>query len=263
MSGPRLHIIVPVLNEAANVPRLMHSFRAIASELGGDYDIRFVMVDDGSTDGTAAAAQAAAGGLAFETLTHPTNRGPGRAFGTAFAHLAPTLQPTDWIATIEGDNTSRLELLPQMLTRSREGFDIVLASPYLYGGGISNTSVWRLLLSHVANLLVKETLGLRGIVTMSSFYRLYRGEMVLRLQGCYGPEIVERRGFECMVELLMKLVFLKASISEIAMPLDWRWRAGKSKMKIIPTVIGYLTLWMDRERWRARAHEHQARLAIA
>jgi len=140
-----------------------------------------------------------------------------------------------------------------MIVRAREGFDVVLASPYLYGGGITNTSAWRLFLSHVANLLVKEALGIRGIMTVSSFYRLFRGDILLRLQAGYGPGIVERRGFESMVELLMKLVLLHATISEVAMPLDTSRRIGRSKMRVLPTAIGYLTLAKDRRRWTEAA----------
>jgi dolichol-phosphate mannosyltransferase len=252
MTRSRLFVIVPVLNEAGNVDALMTSFRAIARELG-QLDCTFIMVDDGSSDGTADLARAAAGPLDLEVLTHPHNRGPGCAFATAFASLAGRLRPTDWVVTVEGDNTSRVEMVRQMLVRADEGFEVVLASPYLYGGGIVNTSALRTLLSHVANLFVKEALGLHGIVTMSSFFRLYRGATLLRLQALYGDGIVERAGFESMIELLLKLVFLGSTISEIAMVLDTARRVGKSKMRVMRTALGYLTLWKDKPRWEAAA----------
>jgi glycosyltransferase involved in cell wall biosynthesis len=259
MTGkPRLWIIVPVLNEAGNVARLMMSFRDIAAEFQ-EYSTIFLMIDDGSTDGTAQSARALAGGLEFDVLTHPTNLGPGRAFGTAFKHLAGRLSVSDWVVTIEGDNTSRLELLRQMMTRSAEGFDVVLASPYLYGGGISNTTAYRVVLSQIANVFVKEALGLHGIVTMSSFFRLYRGATLRRLQACFGDEILERAGFESMIELLLKLVFMRFTISEVAMVLDTSQRAGKSKMRIGRTALNYLTLWKDKGRWLARVQAAGAR----
>jgi glycosyltransferase involved in cell wall biosynthesis len=255
MTGrPQLWVIVPVLNEAGNVARLMASFRSIAAEFA-EYATTFLMIDDGSTDGTADKARGLSEGLDFAVLTHSTNLGPGRAFGTAFKHLAGRLTATDWVVTIEGDNTSRLELLRQMMTRSAEGFDVVLASPYLYGGGISNTTAYRVMLSHIANVFVKEALGLHGIVTMSSFFRLYRGATLVRLQACFGPEILERPGFESMIELLLKLVFMRFTISEVAMLLDTSQRVGKSKMRVAQTAINYLTLWKDKSRWLARVRD--------
>jgi hypothetical protein len=67
----------------------------------------------------------------------------------------------------------------------------------------------------------------------------------------YGPGIVERKGFESMIELLLKLVMLDCSISEIAMVLDTSRRAGKSKMRIWRTGLNYLTLWRSKGRWMA------------
>jgi dolichol-phosphate mannosyltransferase len=229
--------------------RLLQGCSEIQAELGSGYDIHFILVDDGSTDGTASEARRTAGSLQLEVLRLEANAGPGRAFATAFGHLAPLLRPSDWVVTIEGDNTSRLELVQQMLTRAAEGFDVVLASPYLYGGGISNTTAYRVFLSHMANMLVKEGLGLHGIVTMSSFFRLYRGSAFLRLQEVFGPGIVERAGFESMIEMLLKITYLHMTVSEVAMQLDTSRRAGKSKMKVARTAVGYLTLWLAKNRW--------------
>jgi dolichol-phosphate mannosyltransferase len=244
-----IYIVVPVLNERANIGRLVGSFRELVDEFGTDHHVRILMVDDGSTDGTAAEARRLADGLTFDVLTHPANLGPGAAFGTAFEHLAGWLGPADVVVTIEGDNTSRLELIRQMLVRAREGFDVVLASPYLYGGGIANTSPSRIFLSSVANVFVKEALGLRGIATVSSFFRLYRADVLRRLQACYGRRVLERRGFESMVEMTLKLVYLNATVSEVAMWLDTSLRVGKSKMHVVRTGLAYFTLWRDKGRW--------------
>ena len=248
-----LYFVVPVFNEALNMERLFVACAEIQRELGSRYAVQFILVDDGSTDDTSAAAERAAGNLPLVVLRQAVNAGPGRAFAAAFSHLAPRLRATDWIVTIEGDNTSRLELLQQMLTRAAEGFDVVLASPYLYGGGITNTNAYRVFLSHMANVFVKEGLGLHGIVTMSSFFRLYRGSAFIQLQRAFGPGIVERAGFESMIELLLKIIYLRMTVSEVAMKLDTSRRAGKSKMKVARTAFGYVTLWWEKGQWQQAA----------
>ncbi len=252
--APEMYFVVPVFNEAANMERLFLACAEIQRELGSKYAVQFILVDDGSTDGTSAAAQQAAGNVPLVMLRLEVNSGPGCAFAMAFSHLAPLLRETDWVVTIEGDNTSRLELLQQMLTRADEGFDVVLASPYLYGGGISNTNAYRVFLSHMANVFVKEGLGLHGIVTMSSFFRLYRGSALMQLQRAFGPGIVERTGFESMIEMLLKIIYLRMTVSEVAMKLDTSRRAGKSKMKVARTSLGYVTLWWEKSRWRETAN---------
>jgi dolichol-phosphate mannosyltransferase len=250
---PSLFFLIPMLNEAVNLPRLMTSARALANELAPRVRSRFLIIDDGSTDDTGTLAQTMASDLDLTVLRHATNLGPGRAFATGFTHLATLLEPDDFVVTMEGDNTSRPELLRAMFVRAGEGYDVVLASPYLYGGSIEHTTTWRVILSRIANVFVKEVLGLNGIATVSSFYRLYRASVIANLQRCYGPGIVERAGFECMIELLLKLVYTRTTISEVPMTLDTSLRAGKSKMKILSTIAGYLWLWHDAPRWRAGA----------
>ena len=56
-----------------------------------------------------------------------------------------------------------------------------------------------------------------------------------------------------MVEMLLKMVYLRTSISEVPMTLDTSLRAGKSKLKVLLTIWGYLRLWRDGHRWRAAA----------
>jgi dolichol-phosphate mannosyltransferase len=227
------------------------SLRSIKKDFENRYHLKLIMVDDGSVDHTGIIAQQLSTGLDPVVLTHQKNQGPGRAFGTAFDYLSKSLTDEDWVITMEGDNTSRYELIRQMFTRAQEGYDVILASPFMYGGGIIKTSTWRVILSHVANAFVKELIGLNGIITVSSFFRLYRGTVIKKLQSYYGPKIVERAGFESMIELLLKMIYLQVSISEVPLLLDTTLRRGRSKMKIIRTIWGYLTIMKDKNRWQS------------
>ena len=154
------------------------------------------------------------------------------------------------MVTTEGDNTSRIDVLCTMLARlRREQLDVVLASPHAYGGGFSDTNQVRVLLSHGGSAFVRALLGLHGINTTSSFLRAHRASAILALQRRYGSRVIERTGFESMVELLVKCVALGFSISEVAMRLDTSARVGKSKMKVAKTFFGYLSLLRDKKRW--------------
>ncbi len=248
----RVYIVVPVFNEAPNIPTLFAGFRELEGELASRFTVEYILVDDGSGDDTVAVARREAAGLALTVLAHGVNRGPGAAFATAFAHLAERLRQDDWAITMEGDNTSRHSLIRQMFTRAAEGFDVVLASPYMYGGGITQTSFLRKLLSSGANLVVKDLLDIQGILTVSSFFRLYRGAALLRMQRAFGPGIVERAGFESMVEMVMKMAMMRLAIPEVAMTLDSLLRKGKSKMRVVGRIFGYLALWPCKKAWTAR-----------
>jgi len=241
-----LYIIVPMFNEAANVPDLIQTLTLIEKQIQSEFKIFVIFVDDCSIDQTVQKLRSRSNTIQSVILKHDKNLGPGAAFATAFEYLHGRLEEDDWIVTMEGDNTSPPETLLHMLIRRKEGYDVVLASPYLYGGGMSNVTFHRLLISHIANGLVKILLGIAGIQTFSCFFRLYSGRIILMLQSVYGRRIIACPGFECMVELLAKLINIKARISEVEMSLDWAVRKGTTKMNIPKTALGYLRLFTNR-----------------
>lgn len=254
---PKLFLLIPVYNEAGNIARLLECINTFALEIGDQYSLEALLVDDGSQDDTEKLARGFVLRVPLTVLKHTENKGPGCAFGTAFREVAGRFSDCDIVITMEGDNTSRLELVRQMLHRMKEGFDLVLASPYLYGGAIVHTSNFRIFLSNMANIFVKDLLGIHGIFTVSSFYRMYSVPLLKQLQAVYGQEILERRGFECMAEMLMKMIFLDARISEVAMVLDTDLRVGKSRMRIIKTIMGYYALWKLKKKWMMMANDRQ------
>jgi dolichol-phosphate mannosyltransferase len=251
-----IYLLIPLFNEAENIVRLLGRIRDLKSSLPLDGGLKVVLVDDGSTDSTVERAETESGGLDVLVLRNSTNQGPGHAFATGFDHLCPIIDDDDWLITMEGDNTSNVELLGQMFKRTEEGYDVILASPYMYNGGIVNTKKIRMFLSYMANVFVKEGLGISGILTASSFFRLYRGSVIRRLQRVYGPRIVEARGFESMVEMLAKMVMLEFTISEVPMKLDASKSLSQSKMRIFSTIIGYGKLYLRKNRWEEKVRRH-------
>ncbi len=233
-----IHAVVPVLNEEPNIAGLVDRLKEALQPFT---PYRVLFVDDGSTDLTVEALKGK--GPEIETVSHPSNLGPGAAFRTGFTEVLKTLSPADLVVTLEGDGTSDLAILPRMMSRIRhEDDDIVLASCYLFGGGIKGTSLHRVGLSHLANGLVKQTLGLSGLATLSSFFRIYQGRALLRLRESFGEALFESNGFESQIEILHLAARLKLQISEVPMVLDGSRRLGKSKMKIFNTSLAYLRL---------------------
>src|SRR5205823_3479689 len=73
-----IHFVIPARDEAPNVPRLMADLAPHACRLGG----RVIVVDDGSTDGTADELERHRGGVDLVILRHPRNLGVGAALET-------------------------------------------------------------------------------------------------------------------------------------------------------------------------------------
>lgn len=240
----KIHFVLPVYNESLNIPRVIQDLdrleEIVAPQSGAT---NFLFIDDGSTDDTVAQLNA----VKRDNLTvikHGINRGPGAAFQTAFSHLLKNgLTVDDLVITLEGDATSDPAMLERMLLRVAEGDDIILASPYLYGGGFSAVQKYRILLSHVANFLFKLILNIHGIATFSCFFRIYRGSALINLNSRYPNAIVTCDGFDCAAEIIVKAVRGKLAISEVPFKVDWSRRKGRSKMKIVKTTIAYFKLF--------------------
>jgi dolichol-phosphate mannosyltransferase len=252
-----LYLVIPLFNESANIQRLSDSLRTTSGKLSTRYKVHIIFVDDGSWDGTPATIEEFCRDLQKTIIHHEQNMGPGYAFGSAFEFVGHLLKSGDWVCTMEGDNTSNIDLLNQMFQRSLEGYDVMFASPYMYGGGFTNTDGLRKFFSFMANTYVREFLGIPGIFTVSSFFRLHKGEVIQSLQKVYGDRIISSTGFECMIEMTMKLVFMKARISEVPMVLDSSKRIGKSKMPKMRTVLGYFKVGLQRNLWWKTFQQNQ------
>lgn len=93
--------MIPCFNEAGNIAAVVRGVRAHLP--------RVLVVDDGSTDATAAFAAAAGA----EVLRHDSNRGKGAALRTGFARALAL--GASWILTLDGDGQHAPEDIPQFL----------------------------------------------------------------------------------------------------------------------------------------------------
>lgn len=105
----KLSVVVPVCNEAENVGPLA---REIQAALVDHQPFEIIFVDDGSTDGTVAAIQAArAGGIPeIRLLEHSQRGGQSRAVCTGVEAAR-----AEWVATLDGDGQNDPADLPELI----------------------------------------------------------------------------------------------------------------------------------------------------
>jgi dolichol-phosphate mannosyltransferase len=115
-----ISVVVPVKDEAGNVAPLA---REIAAALAGEsHEILFV--DDGSTDGTAAALQALKGEVPqLRVLRHSRNLGQSRGIRTGVQAARG-----DIIVTLDGDGQNDPADIPKLLSALRAEPDIAMVS---------------------------------------------------------------------------------------------------------------------------------------
>jgi dolichol-phosphate mannosyltransferase len=236
-----LVFVVPAFNEEENLPRLFRDLEQHRAHFPAHS--RIVVVDDGSTDGTAAIVEDYAGPLDVELVKLGTNQGPGAAFRAGFTAALRDTPGHAFVVTLEADTTSDLDALGAMIAEAVAGAELVLAS--VHGGGeMLNVGLFRRVLSRGAGVAVGLALGLEA-KTVSSFFRVYRASLLRSAVETHGDDLIREPGFACMAELLAKLSALGATVAEVPVDLDGSRRVGASKMRILPTMRGYWHLLLQ------------------
>jgi polyisoprenyl-phosphate glycosyltransferase len=119
----RLSVVIPIYNEQEALPALLPALRRVLDALGGGYEYEVVFVDDGSRDASRSilAREAARDGR-IKVL------GFSRNFGHQAAITAGLdLSSGDAVVVMDGDLQHPPELVPEMVARWEEGYDVVYA----------------------------------------------------------------------------------------------------------------------------------------
>jgi dolichol-phosphate mannosyltransferase len=117
--GPELSVVIPAMNEEANVP-LMHE-RLVAALEPAVSSFEMVWVDDGSSDAT---------WQRIAELAAADPRVRGLSFSRNFGHQAAVTAGVDAargraVVVIDADLQDPPEVIPEMIARWREGYEVV------------------------------------------------------------------------------------------------------------------------------------------
>jgi dolichol-phosphate mannosyltransferase len=120
---PLLSVVVPLYNEASNVAPLLERIGGVVDRLQTEYDYEIVLVNDGSRDGTAAAAR-----RAMQNRSNVILVTLSRNFGHQLAATAGLeIARGEAVVLMDGDLQDPPELIEAFLRKWREGYDVVYA----------------------------------------------------------------------------------------------------------------------------------------
>ena len=214
VSGCEISIIIPVFNEAEKLLELLNNIRAlklVASEI--------IVIDDGSTDGSADAAMA--GGA--NVIRHPYNIGNGAAIKSGIRAAHGRL-----LVLMDGDGQHRPEDIPKLIAESRNYHMVVGArakgSKRRFHRYIANV-VYNLLASYVTRFKVKD---------LTSGFRL-----LSRLDAVRFIDLLPNT---FSYPTTLTLAFLRSGLTVKYVPIQTLYRAGQSKISLVTDGVRFLLI---------------------
>jgi len=234
-ASPDLSIVIPAYNEADRIGPNLEHLRGWLAAWDGSGEV--VVVDDGSTDGTAEVAERICGGPGFRLLRNQGNQGKGYSIKHGVL-----LARGSFVLLSDADFSTPVEELPRLLEPVASGrCDIAIGSRGLKTSRIERRQpAWREGMGRCFNRLVRLLTGLPYSDTQCGF-KVMRRDVVLPV---FRAARVTRFAYD--VEILY--LAAKAGLAVEEIPVIWR---NDPASKVDP-VFDAITMLKDIVRIRLR-----------
>ncbi|MBI2424519.1 MAG: glycosyltransferase family 2 protein [Candidatus Hydrogenedentes bacterium] len=234
----RLSLIIPAYNEAQRLPgtlRQVHAYLAAQS-----YASEIVVVDDGSTDATALAAQTTmeelgAGPVGFACVRLERNRGKGAAVRQGMLHEARGAYRFFY----DADGATPIEEIEGAMALFESGAEIVIGSRALAASRVEVHQAWyREHMGQVNNVFLR----LLGLTPYKDTQCGFKGFSARAVEIVFPRQTIE--GFAFDVELLYIAWLHGLRIEEL--PVTWR---NSPRSTLNPVSDSLAMIW---ESWTVR-----------
>ncbi|BAE75119.1 putative glycosyl transferase [Sodalis glossinidius str. 'morsitans'] len=174
MKIDKVSIVIPVYNEQESLPELMRRTVAACEQLDAAYEI--LLVDDGSSDDSAAVLTAAAEAPGSHIVAVLLNRNYGQhsAIMAGFSHVTG-----DLVVTLDADLQNPPEEIPRLVEVAAQDYDVV--------GTVRQNrqdSWFRKRASRMINALIQRTTG-KAMGDYGCMLRAYRRHIIDAMLHCH------------------------------------------------------------------------------
>ena len=243
-TGKTIFVVLPAYNEAEGLPALLEKIEEVFQDNLRRYHI--IVVDDASTDNTAALASQASFHMPLTLVQHKVNQNLPGALRTGFLEATQLADEGDIVITMDGDNTHQPGVMNQLIQKVFEGYDVAIASRFVSGARVMGVPGSRVFTAFGARMLFKLIMPIPGVRDYTCGYRAYRVSALRKTMAYYGDEFISEPGFSCMVDVLLKMRRFKFMMCEVPLLLRYDEKAGASKMKVFSTIVESLKLLLKR-----------------
>lgn len=235
---PYLSVIIPAYNESERIPRAIEDIRAVIERW--PFPVEVIVVDDGSSDETAAVVAACAERIPqLRLVSYMPNQGKGFAVRTGVLEARGEI-----VLFMDADNSVPLEQASALIRAIEEGADAAIGSRYIQPSRTEKAPPWyRVAWSRLTNAIVQRSL-LPGIKDTQCGFKAFR---TATARPAFEQLTIRGWGFD--LELLTILHRSNRSIVEISVPfrddrrtkinpLPDAWRVVRDYLTVQRNVLG-------------------------
>ncbi len=249
-----LAVVVPTYNESDNLEELVESLFSLPLK-----DLKLVIVDDNSPDGTGALAEELAQRYnRVDTRMAVIHRSEKGGLGTAYiaGFQRALADGADFVAQMDADFSHCPTYILQMLgVVFATDMDVVIGSRYVPGGTLDeNWNWWRSLLSKWANIYCRTVLKIQ-VRDMTAGFKLWQRSALQEIK----LETIRSNGYIFQVEMAYLCEKLGFRVIELPIHFEDR-RVGQSKMNMSVKLESIWRVWELLWRHRKRVSGGRAPL---
>jgi dolichol-phosphate mannosyltransferase len=222
----KLSVVIPAHNEAEVIGPTVTRLVELLEDEGMDFEL--LVVDDGSTDGTAGVvATAADGDLRVEVVRNDGPHGFGHAVRTGLERYTGDAVV---IVMADGSDDPRDVVLYYRVLQA--GYDCAFGSRFMPGAVVTDYPWLKRIINRAVNTAIRAVFR-HGYNDTTNAFKAYRREVVDNLQPLISPH------FNLTVEMPLKAI--TRGFSYAIVPTSWTNRAaGESKLQLTEMGSRYL-----------------------
>lgn len=218
-------IVIPTYNEKDSVPKLLN---LLDKQLTNRNDVSLLIADDNSPDGTKKIVEEIIKSSKFKIpieIISKEKSGLKDAYFNAFRYLIKNNPSLKGVIQMDADLSHNPKFALKHLDNLKAGIDLSIGSRYVKGGGVSNWSKKRLLMSQIGNILNKIVLSFK----IKDYTGGFNAFSLNALRYVLPEGFILSNGYYFQTELKYRL--LKKGFSMNEFPIVFEERAiGVSKM---------------------------------
>ena len=215
MHVPKAVVCLPTYNERENLEPMLRAL--------GDKDVRVLVIDDNSPDGTGELADRLAAELGYVDVLHRESKeGLGPAYLAGFRRALGG--DAELVLEMDCDFSHDPDYVPRLIAAVEDGADLALGSRYVPGGGVRNWGLLRRVISAGGSLYARVILNVK-VRDLTGGFKCYRRAVLETID----LDAVDSKGYAFQIETTYRA--LRAGFKVVEVPITFADReVGGSKM---------------------------------